>query len=238
MRRAAALVASGAILAVAAVGPASAGPLSPQLRTERAYFHCVGTTPLGNVSLAAENMIPSWNLTEPAGSVTDGEGCGTLDLNPLVTTVEPQENPTDGVWRGTFTGNLNSLTAHLYDFVAVGTSRVDGAASISVRLKIDDEPITPNGGNDITAVETNSGLTFFYEFSVTDIGFIEPNPDLDGDGIGDNPYGSVEHTITLTVDGWAPDTNFLGFWVYDTTEVPAGITFNPETLAATVIPRG
>jgi hypothetical protein len=227
------------VLAVALAAPASAGPTDPQFRNEQVYFHCAGSTPIGNVSLVAEDTIPSWNTTPPAGGVQDGNGCGTLDFNGVVVVVNPQDNPTDGVWRGTFTGNLNSLTVSLYNLLAVGTSRADGAGTLGVRLDIDGEPITGDGSDshDVTAVDTNSGVTQRYDFSITDIGFVEPNDDVNGDGIGDNPFGKEQHTLTLTVDGYDVGTNTFGNWVYDTTEVPSGIEFNPATLAATVIPR-
>ena len=228
-----------AALMVLAAQPASAGPLDPQFKTQRVYFHCAGTTPVGNVSLAVESTIPSWNTTAPAGSVTDGEGCTTADVNGIAVVVEPQENPTDGVWRGTFTGNLNTLTVHAHCMFCVGTSRADGAGTLGVRLNIDGEPITGDGtqSHDVQAVEDNSGVTQLYEFSVTDINFVEPNIDTNGDGIGDNPFGTQQHTITLTLDGYDAGANTFGQWVYDTSEVDSGITFNPTALAATRIPR-
>lgn len=217
--------------------PASAGPLDPQLRKERVYFHCSGPTKLGNVNLVA-GSIPSWDTMAPA-SVTTGAGCSTADFNAVLIVVSPQENPTDGVWKGTFTGNLDELTVHAHCMLCLGTSRVDNAATVGVRLSIDGEPVTGDGttSHDVTTVEDNSGITQLYEFSVTDIGLIEPNADTDGDGVGDNPSGSLVHEITLTLEGYDAVTNTFGQWVYDTSEVDSGITFNPETLAATVIPR-
>ncbi|MGH2712230.1 MAG: hypothetical protein ACRDH9_13645 [Actinomycetota bacterium] len=225
-------------LVVLTAAPASAGPLDPQFKTQRVYFHCSAPTPVGNVNLVADGSIPGWDTSAPS-SVTGGEGCTTADANGVVVVVNPQENPTDGVWRGTFTGNLNTLTVNAHCMFCVGTARADGAATLGVRLNIDGEAITGDGGDshDVQVVEENSGITQLYEFSVTDIAFVEPNLDTNGDGIGDNPFGSVEHTITLTLDGYDVGTNTFGQWVYDTSEVDSGITFNPASLAATRIPR-
>lgn len=234
-----ALVSAAALTAfvVLAASPASAGPLDPQFKNQRVYFHCSEPTRLGNVNLVA-GAIPGWDTTAPS-SVTGGEGCTTADVNGVVVVVNPQENPTDGVWRGTFTGNLNTLTVHAHCMFCVGTARADGAATLGVRLNIDGEAITGTGADshDVQVVEDNSGVTQLYEFSVTGIGIVEPNTDTNGDGIGDNPFGKVEHTITLTLDGYDIGTNTFGQWVYDTSEVDSGITFNPATLAATRIAR-
>ncbi|MFN2543400.1 MAG: hypothetical protein ABR600_02355 [Actinomycetota bacterium] len=234
-----------ALMIVAGAGQASAAKFAagtlypPQFRNQQVYFHCAGTTKVGNVSLAAEDAIPSWNTTAPAGSVTDGDGCGTGDANGVALVIDPQENPTDGVWRGTFTGNLDRLTVTLYNFANIGTARADGASALGVRLNIDGAAVTGDGSDshDITATDSNSGATQTYTFSVTDLGFAEPNEDVDGDGIGDNPFGTQQHTLTLTVDGYNVDQNALGAWVYDASEIDSGISFNPGALAATVIPR-
>lgn len=227
----------GVLTPLAASGN-EAGPLDPQVKNERTYFHCSAPTKLGNVNLVADGSIPGWNTTPPEGSVSDGNGCGTADVNGVLFVINPQENPTDGVWRGTFTGNLDQLTVHAH-CICVGSARSDNAATLGVRLAIDGEAITGDGtgSHDVTVVPANSGVTQLYEFSVTDIGMVEPNIDEDGDGVGDNPFGKVQHEITLTLDGYDIVTNTLGMWVYDTTEVPSGITFNPSTLAATRIAR-
>jgi hypothetical protein len=239
VRLAVILAAALSTLVVVAAQPASAGPLDPQFKSQRVYFHCNGPTKVGNVNLVADGSIPGWNTTPPAGSVTDGEGCTTADANGVAVVVDPQENPTDGVWRGTFTGNLDTLTVQAHCMFCVGIARATGEGTLGVRLNIDGEAITGDGSDirEVPAVEENMGVTQLYEFSVTDIDFVEPNLDTDGDGVGDNPFGSVEHTITLTLDGYDVGFNTFGQWVYDTSEVESGITFNPATLSATRFPR-
>jgi len=233
---------AGALLAVLmsmpALADANAGPLDPQFKNERTYFHCGSPSKLGNVNFVVDGSIPGWDTTRPASSVSDGSGCGTGDLRRPGAVVDPQENPTDGVWRGTFTGNLDRLTVHVH-CICLGSSRANNVASIGVRLKIDGEAITGDGtaSHNLTAVPENLGATQLYEFSVTGIEMLEPNVDEDDDGIGDNPFGKVQHEITLTLEGHDVVTNPFGVWAYDTREVPSGITFNPSSLAATRIPR-
>jgi hypothetical protein len=223
--------------AVLTATPASAGPLDPQFKAQRVYFHCSDPARVGNVNVVA-GTIPGWDTTAP-GSVTEGEGCTTADINGVAVVVDPQENPTDGVWRGTFTGNLNTLTVHAHCMFCVGVARATGEGTLGIRLNIDGEPITGDGSDshDVPAVEQNMGVTQLYEFSVTDIGFVEPNLDTNGDGIGDNPFGSQEHTITLTLDGYDVGFNTFGQWAYDADEADSGITFNPATLSATRFAR-
>ncbi len=231
---------AGVVLAILTSLPALAesGPLDPQFKIERAYFHCGGPTKLGNVNFLTDGSIPGWDTTRPASSVGEGSGCGTADVRAPGQVVAPQENPTDGVWRGTFTGNLDQLTVHAH-CICLGSSRANNVATVGVRLKIDGEAITGDGSasHNLTAVPQNLGVTQLYEFSVIGIGMIEPNTDEDGDGVGDNPFGKVQHDITLTLEGHDAVTNPFGIWAYDTTEVPSGLTFNPSSLAATRIHR-
>lgn len=226
------------LMSVPALADADAGPLDPQFKNEGTYFHCGSPSKLGNVNFIADSSIPGWDTTRPTSSVSDGSGCGTGDLLVPGEVVDPQENATDGVWRGTFTGNLDQLTVHAH-CICLGSSRANNVASIGVRLKIDGEAITGDGSasHNLTAVPQNLGATQLYEFSVIRIDMIEANVDEDGDGIGDNPFGKVQHEITLTIEGHDAVTNPAGIWVYDTHEVPSGITFNPSSLAATRIPR-
>lgn len=202
------VLAIGVLLAVAA--PANA---VPTLRSEQVFFHC-GTGPkVQNVSVA-QGVVPTWDTKVPAQSVQDGGGCGQYD-NLLS---GGMNGNADAKWAGTFTGNLDTLNIQLYRMGdTVGATMPD---TLVVTLTIDGE-VRYEG--DVAANHTvnNSGAT--HEMS---LGFRNVNLKAEeGDG-------QTQHTIELMVASY---NETQSMWVYDTTEVPAGITFNPARLAAGAI---
>jgi hypothetical protein len=226
-----------AALATAPTALAAPGPLDPRFKWTPVYFHCDST--ITNPSVAAGDPVPSWDTSPPSRSVTEGAGCGTLD--PYTPTpLEPQANPADGVWSGTFTGNFDSLTIHVH-LMASTTQALAVAAvpSLGIRLTVDGERIVDTSATPVEVIgtSTNLGITELYEVSIKNLGIVEPNLDVDGDGVGDNPFGIEEHEVTLSLDGRTPAVNSLGMWAFDTTEVQSGIEFNPVYLIPPVIER-
>jgi len=61
--------------------------------------------------------------------------------------------------------------------------------------------------------------------------------DLDKDGVADPGDGTVKHTVTLQLQHTYIDASPVGAWVWDTTEVPSGIVFNPATAEAAKLQR-
>jgi hypothetical protein len=223
------------VLIAAPVAKAAPGPLDPKFKRSSVFFHCDQT--LTNLDVAAGDPVPYWNASYPAASVTEGAGCGTLDpYTPQ--SMEPQANPFDGVWSGTYTGNFDSITLHVH-LMASTTQALSVAAvpSLAIKLTVDGERVFDSSATPVEVIGTsaNLGITELYEVSIKDLGIIEPNEDVDGDGVGDNPFGVVDHEITLSLDGRAPGVNSLGMWVFDTTEVPSGIDFNPVYLIPPVV---
>ena len=238
---------------VLAISPASAADATrPTFRTEAVYFHCPGPTKVQQANWAAGitsgGSYNPWNTTAPGGSVQTGAGCGSVDWGGT------SNNVYDPVFRGEFTGNLSSITVRIHQLVT-GNARQSGTETLRLIGDIDGAPIFPAGAQPangrtvtVTPVRVNSGATDLYEFTITNLGFYEEG--VDGAG---NPYsrsggmatelgdGTTVHTLTLGIGlhGTAFGQDAAGHkataFVWDTTEVPSGMTFNPATPAAVTV---
>ena len=195
----------------------------PNLAKDQVWFAC------GSAKVTPDNPAgnsATWDRTAPTQSVTTGAGCGTID-SPFMQTTNP--NLYDASWAGTFTGNLDTLNVELHS-IYVGPGRASGKVVASVRLFVDGEPLFEELGREVvfTAVRSSSGASEMIKFSIANIGFLSETE-------------NAEHTVSLLMHGGATQnrgptvTDTLNGWVWDTTEVPSGITFNPETLNSTVL---
>lgn len=237
------------LLAAPAAG--THGGNHPTFRQERVYFHCNGDTKVYNANWLAqaggEAAYVPWNTTPPPGSVTTGAGCGGADVGQI------SNEFYDVVFLGTFTGNLRDVTVQLDEFI-VNQMR-ENVTDVRLRVygEIDGEPIFPGGTPDtgytgrtvtVTPTRVNSGATDRYIFSITNLGYAIDIFDEDGNLIDvetggmalENGNGVNEHYLRLLVGidsffGEDPPTGTTT-WVWDTTEVPSGLTFNPSGLAA------
>ena len=124
------LVALPTVLILAAA-PAIAEEV-PEIAPLTTYFHCSGNVRAQN-ALAAQ-PVPTWNTTPPAASVQQGAGCGFAD--PGAQTGRNQENVYDAMFKGTFTGNLDSLTVRLHD-MGVGAARTGAQQELGIRVSVD-----------------------------------------------------------------------------------------------------
>jgi hypothetical protein len=235
-----------AVTVVAAGGPAAAthGGSHPTFRTERVYFHCAGVNKVQNVAIVTDGT-PSWDTTAPTQSVQQGAGCGALD--PGAARGTAQESIYDAAFRGKFTGNLRDLTVELHN-LALSRLRPGQMFILRVRLSIDETPVfTETVGNFVNVVPeaSSTGASEKFLFSIRGLGCAREITDADGNVVDvktaglatDDGNGDDEHELLLTIDSGivgAPTQNQTqnSIWVWDTTEVPSGITFNPETLAA------
>jgi hypothetical protein len=211
VRRNSVLLCALAALAIAVPASADHGDIHPTTRTERTYFTCAGETKAQTVHILQDN-IPSWDTTAPTDSVSSGAGCGHLE-GP-VAGAQPGTIH-DAIWQGTFTGNLSSLTVELHSINAT-FDRALAEQWLQVTLLVDGEVIyEPANEEDylVVSVEpSESGASHAIRFSITHLPFLLE----DGDG-------EQEREITLAIH----NEDFANLWVWDTTEVPAGITFNP-----------
>ena len=221
----------GAVLALGLAAPAGAThglPHTPTYKAESDYFHCGGSTKVGNASLV-ESGAASWNTIKPTASVQSGAGCGFADAGPSSGT--NQENVYDAVFKGYFTGNLKTLTvnAHVL-YTSIGRPSTADMV-VGVRMTLDDVPITGGSGTatgmksvTVKPVVSSSGASALLQFSV-DVSKLKIVDDEDGDGTTERSIGL---TLSVPADVLTP-------FVYDTSETPSGIDFNPATLAAAKI---
>lgn len=234
------LLASGMAAMFALTVPAAADTsVLPTFRAEDNYFHCTGQFKVENLNNAADDTTPAtWNTTKPTKSVTDGEGCGALDVAAV-----REAGNVDAYFSGTFTGNIRDLTIHLYSFILSQARAPSTPLTVKVaRLDVDGETYVTNTAVNVTPTITNMGATESVDLSVTGLGFANPIYDANGNLVDvekgglatEDGDGTTQHQIVFYIDSDPNQTNT--FWVWDTSEVPAGITFNPGQLAAAKIP--
>jgi hypothetical protein len=243
----------GSILLIGVLAAPAAGTHGgnhPTFNSQRVYFHCNGETKLYTANFVIANTGESsyvpWNPAPPADSVTAGAGCGGADFGWIINELA------DVVYQGTFTGNLRDMTVQIDEFI-VNQLRTTTTPTLRVYAEIDGMPIFPKGitegaydGRTLTVTPTrvNSGATDRYVFSITNLGYAIDIFDEEGKLIDvetggmalEDGNGTELHTLKLmvgmdTFPGEDPPTGST-FWVWDTTEVPSGITFNPTGLAS------
>lgn len=205
--------ASLAVLVVALAVPATAdhGDIHPTARLEQTYFHCAGDVKVQNVS-AAQGTLPSWDTNAPTQSVQDGAGCGYYE-----NIFSGGTGVFTSVWEGTFTGNLNAMTVELHRLLpmsGVSTTLVIGIVEI-------DGVEVFNGDIRLQPVESASGASNVSKFSLRNLKFMTE----DGEG-------TTERSVRISIDSYNEQQSA---WVWDTREVPSGITFNPTSFAGSVI---
>lgn len=219
-------LAASAVPAMALHGPTGVD-FTPNDRTEQVYFHCEGATKLQNV--VVDGSIP-WNTTAPSASVTAGAGCGSLD-NGLQG--NNQVSIQDSHFQGAFSGNIDDITVLAHN-IYLGPARQTASYGVNVRLAIDGEALLGANGKDVTVtpVRSSTGLSELVKFTITGINFM-------------NEANDIEHDVLLTLSGGAvavpnganPVRDSQNLWVYDTTEVPSGLIFNPAAPEAVTVPR-
>jgi hypothetical protein len=213
------LAAVTAVLAVAAPASATHGGIHPTLRTERAFFACAGDVKVQNAVLAL-GTIPTWDLTPPTASVTQGAGCGYYE-NAVGPYLGANRTTLDAEWQGAFRGNIDSLTVDLHN-IHVSTARATGVYPLRLSLFIDGRNVLADAPDlQISPVPTSSGAAVRMTFTVTGIGLK-----------GEDGDGTQERTFRLVARSHGEQQSA---WVWDTTEVPSGLTFNPGQPSGTVI---
>ena len=200
---------------------------TPNDRLERVYFHCEGAAKVHNS--VVDGSVP-WNTTAPTQSVQQGAGCGSID-NGLWG--NNQVSVQDSHFQGAFEGNINKITVEAHN-IYVGPGRQNSSFTVNVRLAIDGEPMLGANGKNVTVtpVRSSSGTSEMIKFTITGLNLM-------------NEANDMEHDVLLTLAGGVfvasaqvfPVHDSQSGWVYDTTEVPSGLTFNPLTTETATIAR-
>jgi hypothetical protein len=221
--RARALLAALAVAALT-VGPVAAEepeePEAPVIEEQRVYFHCNGDTKVANVHATLDSAIVGWSTEAPTASFTEGAGCGTVDT---ALTGSADHNPLyDAPFEGSFRGNLDSLTVHAHSLAPINANLAD-EFEVFVLLQVGGRTlVSRNTMVKADAIASATGLSSLFEFTVSDIGMVEPG------------VSTRSRQVQLTLMTRYLDDN--NNWVFDTTEVDSGITFNPSEPAAVSLP--
>jgi len=223
-----AIAAIGVIATLAGPAAADHEGIHPTFREERAYFHCVGANKVQNAEAAAP-----WDTTAPA-SVQTGAGCGVLEAEDL-----PGDQSSEGRFSGTFVGNIQNMTVEMW-ILGHSTYSAVLPADVAVTLEIDGDTYLATGeGTEMSWQESETGASRKVEFTITHLGSATEVLDADGNVVDvtttgfatEDGDGETEHAVSLTVGHSFADE--YGAWVWDASEVPAGITFNDPTPAST-----
>ena len=146
------------------------------------------------------------------------------------------------------------MTVRVHQLVT-GNLRSGGTETLRLFGDVDGQPLFPPGAQPshgrtvtVTPVKSADGAIETYEFTITNLGIAEDIYDENGNVVDTRTGGLVSedgdgtnvHTIALGlgVHGTAfgqPTGYKVATWVWDTTEVPGGITFNPATPAAATV---
>jgi hypothetical protein len=219
MRGSIKLLVAGALVCTGII-PATADEheeIVPLYRAEQVYFQCHGGDEEKN-----QNLYDTWpwSLNAPSRSVTDGAGCGYINSGAA------GNAPT---FEGEFTGNLRDLRVemHIFPSFVHPLSLTAGEIDLAVTLVVDGEVIADGTLTGVPA-ELESGN---FETTQTVVFGIDG---LDEHFGVEDGFGSITRSISLSV-GTANPAEIVD-WVWQTSEVPAGITFNQAATPA--LPAG
>ena len=184
----------------------------------RTYFH-QAETKAGNLGGIAPDAhaLPSWDTEPPASSVTGGGGGGTMSVNAV--TVATAGNEARAVFEGTVTGAVDVMDVDLHLIDARDVS--DNTWTLTLELngweikRVDQAVVVP-------VVQDGATVAYRLDYAFTNLleAMVDEGADLAG-----------ENTFRITAEPWFIPFEYPLF-VYDATEVPGGIVFNPESLDA------
>lgn len=198
-------------------------PTGPMFCTQQVWFTDNGTK-AGNLAATGMTDFPTWDTTEPTTSVTGGAGGGyfTNGVGRQMASDPESDAYLGATWEGAFTGNIDNMVVELFMF-APATAAADppGAYIGSIELHVDGQQVMLPTQADLE-LEPGGDAVLTTSFAITDVHRAMETYGLE---TGDD----VEHDVRFffSAYGLASATAIV---VYDTTEVPAGITFNVAEL--------
>ena len=184
------------------------------------YIH-QAETKAGNLGALGLTGFPGWDENPPAQSVQQGAGAGYL--SPFLSfQTNDQYEETGLTLEGTFSGCLDTMLFDLYAFLPTNRTGTSGSGAESpfngiVELLIDGVEVGFRAEIEMATVPNPDGdATYRLRFAYTGLHAAMTRSGLDP---------AAEHEIRFNVvPRYANTSNAL--FVYDTTEVPAGILFN------------
>ncbi len=183
------------------------------------WFHDVGTK-VDNLD-NAQGTFATWDTTPPDTSVTGGAGAGALGTSLLHQTEGPWDERESFVAAGRVDGALDSVLVELYLFPLQDTADGNMAYNLDAQLEVDGHQVATLGGA-VVEMEVAGDAVRRIRFAFTGLAdTIEEFHDFGAVG----PLGGG-HDVKLTVHGTGIASD-AAVWVYDTTEVPAGMVVNP-----------
>ncbi|HVM20101.1 MAG TPA: hypothetical protein VM307_09090 [Egibacteraceae bacterium] len=178
-------------------------------------------TKAGNLAAFGVTSFPSWDDQEPTASVQQGAGGGAAANAAAY--LDPTTSEQLGlVAEGTFSGCLDTVLLDLYAFLPTNRTGTSGSLAESpfngiVNLTVDGEQLVTAQEIEANTVPNPGGLaTYHLRFAITDLHAALLDWGLDP---------AADHTLRLNVAGRYVNTSNAVF-VFDTTEVPASLTFN------------
>lgn len=183
------------------------------------WFHDAGTK-VDNLD-NAQGTFATWDTTPPGTSVTGGAGAGALATSASHQNGTPYDERESFTAAATVDGALAAVAVELYLFPPAGMAQSETSYRVDAELEVDGQSLATIGDRTVT-METAGDAVQRIRFSFTGLA---DQIDLFHSFSLVNALGT-SHDVKLTVHGTGIGTSGAVF-VYDTTEVPAGMVINP-----------
>ncbi|CAN5499682.1 hypothetical protein BH23ACT9_BH23ACT9_32550 [soil metagenome] len=199
-------------------------------REEAVWFH-EGETKVGNLSDRGDQAPAPWDTDAPTASVTAGAGAGAISNLGSTSSLAPGAANT-AHFAGEFDGCIDTILVEMYAFQPTNRTGTSGSLeeaphNFGLTVGIDGETYDLVGPLEAKTVANPQGsATHRIRFALTGVRKAMDQRKLD-------PASS--HEMTLSMTAWFANTNNV-IYLWDTTEVPAGMVFNGAVDTTTYTP--